>query len=519
MIKIRVSNNRIVAAIAAVSLVASACASGPDEATADTAMPEEVTPDASARRPVIVDYSPTLSDVPAMMYIASHPDVDLVAVTLAGTGESDCGPGVRNTLALLAIVGQSDVPVACGREAPLVGDRDWPEPWRESANNIVGVVLPSVTVPSPPRGAIDVLGDVLEQADEPVVIVTLGPLTNIGALVSERPDLVERIARVVTMGGAVDVGGNVDTAPTAEWNLYIDPESVRLVIGSGVPTLLVPLDATASVPGGRQIPIQLERASDLEPGGEAVRQLFAANLGAITSPGWFFWDELAAVAAIDESVVTIEEMTISVDDAGATLADPDGAPIRVAVAADPAAFAQSFVDVLSGGRAITPAALSPAEADYIDAVSTHGATLEASMERAFITLAGFDDDNDSLTVGDLGDTPAVAVDGLFEAMEVFVASLSQLDPPALFAASHEQVIASFTAAVATRADGVAAIRAALADDPDAPAGEFFSNLETALDPFGTLQSLGEAASACTDIEIEAELRGTIVATGCAEIAS
>ncbi len=111
--------------LAAVVLSATACS---DDDVADPTTTTIVT----ERRSIVLDYSPTVSDAGALLYLAAHPDVDLLAVTLPGTGEADCESGVHTTEALLVAAGRDGVPVACGREQPMVGARDWPEEWRNA---------------------------------------------------------------------------------------------------------------------------------------------------------------------------------------------------------------------------------------------------------------------------------------------------------------------------------------------------------------------------------------------------
>ncbi len=89
--------------------------------------------------PVVVDYSPTSSDVTALLYLAEHPGVDLRAVTLAGTGESRCEAAIPNTVALLALAGHPDVPVACGRTQPIGAGNEWPPEWRDAADELAGL--------------------------------------------------------------------------------------------------------------------------------------------------------------------------------------------------------------------------------------------------------------------------------------------------------------------------------------------------------------------------------------------
>ncbi len=70
--------------------------------------------------------------------LAWNPDVDLLAVTLPGTGEADCEPGTRTTRALLELSDRADVAIGCGSDERLGGDRDWPEAWRSEANRLRG---------------------------------------------------------------------------------------------------------------------------------------------------------------------------------------------------------------------------------------------------------------------------------------------------------------------------------------------------------------------------------------------
>ena len=330
--------------------------------------------------PVVLDYSPTQSDIGALLYLAARPDVDLLAVTLPGTGEADCEPGTRNTRQLLAIAGRPEVPVGCGRVEPLKGHRDWPDEWRVEANKLPRVQVRGVE-PQPVLDAEAMLADVLRAADDPVTIVAVGPLTNLAVTLTEHPELTSRIARVVIMGGAVDVDGNVPDAPSAEWNLYVDPEAARLVVESGVPILLVPLDATNDVPFGRDVVLRLSLLET--PIGRAEYQRLSAQTW---FDGAYMWDELTAVAALRPETVTVEQRRIAVDVDGATVPRDDGSVVDVAVAADATAFDDEFRRVLNGGSLPPTPSLTAAEATYLDAISTSFRRAGEQADAAFIAL-------------------------------------------------------------------------------------------------------------------------------------
>jgi inosine-uridine nucleoside N-ribohydrolase len=350
----------------------------------DDAPPARTSAEPPATVPVVLDYSTTPSDIGALLYLASHPGVDLLAVTLPGTGEADCAPGTRNTRQLLTIAGRPDVPVGCGRDEPLSGHRDWPDEWRRAANALPRIPVQRVEQ-RPVVDAEAMLPEVLERADRKVTVVAVGPLTNIAVTLTAHPELVSKIERVVVMGGAVDVRGNVPDAPSAEWNLYVDPEAARTVLGSGVPVLLVPLDATNDVPFGR---VDLLRLGLLEtPAGVAEYQRMSAQT---FFEGAFMWDELAAVATMRPETVTVERRRLVVDADGATLTGADGSPVDVAVAADPSAFDHEFRRVLNGGSLPPTPALTSEEVAYLKTLSAGLRRAQARAEASFTALDGGD---------------------------------------------------------------------------------------------------------------------------------
>src|SRR5690606_32715934 len=153
-------------------------------------------------------------------YLASHPDVDLLAVTLAGTGESHCEAGVPNTLGLLALAGLTDVPVACGSTEPLGPGHEWPSEWRDAADKLFPLRFDArPPAASETRSAVDLLADTAAATDG-LTIVALGPLTNLAAAVAQHPRFDGDVAMVYSMGGAIGVAGNAPNG--SEWNYYVD---------------------------------------------------------------------------------------------------------------------------------------------------------------------------------------------------------------------------------------------------------------------------------------------------------
>ncbi|MCC6904906.1 MAG: nucleoside hydrolase, partial [Anaerolineae bacterium] len=206
------------------------------------------------RTPVIIDTDMSADDWVAILYLLSHPAAEVRAITVSGTGVAHCNGGVRNALGLVVLAGQPDIPVSCGPETPTDGGNLFPEPWRDNADAMYGIDLPDN--PTPPAGAAapDLLIALSTELEEKPVLVALGPMTNLALALQSDPGFAGRIERIVAMGGAFEVPGNVgdsnpgDLNTVAEWNIYCDPEAADSVVRSGIPITFVPLDATNDVP-------------------------------------------------------------------------------------------------------------------------------------------------------------------------------------------------------------------------------------------------------------------------------
>ncbi len=412
------------------------------------------------RLQVLLDYSPTLSDADALLYLASNPAVELLAITLPGTGEADCEPGTRTTRALLTIADNSDVPVGCGRNTPLIGDRDWPEEWRNEVNRWGAEMLPMVD-PQPVRDAEQLLSDTLNAATTPITVVAVGPLTNLGVVLAAHPELAGRIERIVIMGGAVTVPGNVEASTAAEWNIYIDPEAARLVLASGVPVTFVPLDATNHLPWTERL---LRRLATLDrPAARTVHQMATSRP---TLDGFYLWDELAAMTAINPALVTTQSMTVTIDDDGAIVRDPDGVAVAVAINADADAASQEFLRTLNGGTLPDVGPLTVAELDYMMTMAGIDSRSNATIAHVYDTVAR--------TEGGPHAVAAAFVNEFIAAIAALVADLDRVMPPPPLLEAHATYVKLLTQFVASKE----ALLAGVAEAEGTDFGQLISDATT-----------------------------------------
>ncbi len=317
----------------------------------------EPLPLAATARSYIIDTDMAPDDWMAILYLLQHPDVDVKAITVAGTGEAHCAPGVANARGLTALAGRPEIPVACGSEAPLQGSHVFPDGWRERADNLLDLRLPENSLPADAGSAFELLQASLQAAPGKAVVVTLGPLTNLGELLQHNPNLAQKIEMIYVMGGAFDVPGNIAASnvgvqnAAAEWNIYIDPYALALVLQSGAPLTFVPLDGTASAPVTEDFLDRL-KGDRSAPAAEFVYRLLDRQLDFIRSGGYYFWDPLTAAISADESLATLVDQRVTVvqsegPESGATRISPDGSPVRIVTRADRQRYETLFLDVLN----------------------------------------------------------------------------------------------------------------------------------------------------------------------------
>jgi len=339
---------QFISIILLISFLLAGCAQPP---APDSSLIQAQTP-----KPVIFDTDMAHEDVISALFLLSHPNVDLKAITVSGTGEAHCGPGVVNALGLVKVNGHVEIPITCGREIPLAGNHEFPAEWRQGVDNAYGVNITKGGEPSE-LDAADLIIDIVQNSDEPVTIVAVGPLTNIAEAIQKDSSITSNIKDIFIMGGAVKVDGNVGNSGVgidnqhAEWNIYIDPVAANIVFNSGIPITLIPLDATRDVPVARKFYSALGDNLNT-PSANLVYELLTANFDFVGSSGFQFWDTLTSAVFTDESIAGFEEMQLSVveeegPESGYTKPDPNGPMIRVATSADRGKFESILLTIMN----------------------------------------------------------------------------------------------------------------------------------------------------------------------------
>lgn len=192
-------------------------------------------------RKIIIDTDPGQDDAVAILLALASPELDVLGITVVA-GNVPLPLTAKNARIVCELAGRPDMKVFAGCEAPLSRKLVTAE-HVHGKTGLDGIALPDPQMKLAAGHAVDFLIETLRsEAPGSVTLCPLGPLTNIATAFRQAPDIVSRISEIVLMGGAYFEVGNI--TPTAEFNIYVDPEAAEIVFRSGVPLVVMPLDVT-----------------------------------------------------------------------------------------------------------------------------------------------------------------------------------------------------------------------------------------------------------------------------------
>jgi pyrimidine-specific ribonucleoside hydrolase len=314
----------------------------------------------AAPKPVILDVDPGIDDALAILLAVRSPELDVRAITVVfGNVERDLG--ATNALKILELAGRSDIPVALGESAPLVGEAITAKNVH-GENGLGNVELPEPKTKLHPGGALRLLAETLASSPEPVTLLPVGPLTNIALFLKTHSELRPKVREIVSMGGTAAAPGTV--GPTVSFNILNDPEAAAIVYRSGIPVTMVGLDATSKTVLTTERVARFSASSD--PIERFVGAVVSFHRNVRGAEGVVVHDPLAVGAVIDPSFLRTENLPVDVELRGELTrgqmvvdrrADPTwrtGAPqsTRVALDVDAERFLEFLIERLEEHQAV-----------------------------------------------------------------------------------------------------------------------------------------------------------------------
>ncbi len=195
-------------------------------------------------RKIIIDTDPGQDDAVAILLALASPELEVVGI-VAVAGNVGLHHNANNALKIVELAGRTEVPVYAGCSRPMRRHLVTAE-HVHGETGLNGPDLPQPETPLQAQHGVDYIIDTLMNAEpKTITLCTLGPLTNIAMALIKQPEIAERIAEIVMMGGAYFEVGNI--TPAAEFNIYVDPEAADVVMRCGAPITMLPLDVTHQI--------------------------------------------------------------------------------------------------------------------------------------------------------------------------------------------------------------------------------------------------------------------------------
>lgn len=302
--------------------------------------------------PVVIDTDPGIDDAAAISILASDPRINIRLIATV-TGNVGIGHTTTNALKLLTFL-QKRIPVVRGCAQPLMRDNHFAtEAHGASGMGGFNFPDPDMTLLLDGNVVVEEYRAIVE-SEEPVTLITLGPLTNIALLLSAFPDVKNNIREIVMMGGST-ARGNIGVY--SEFNVFIDPEAAKIVFRSGVPITMVGLDI------GRKALLTVEDLEVMEASGEIgemIGSLFRSYDGGHIENGIKMYDPSAAMFVLEPDLFEVQEAFVDVEISsdltlGATVVDFDGPSsertnARVCVDVNVSRFRQNYVKRICDAR-------------------------------------------------------------------------------------------------------------------------------------------------------------------------
>jgi len=189
---------------------------------------------------IIMDIDPGHEDFFGLMLaIANREELKLAAVVTTVAYQTPKNV-LNNALKVLTLLGCKEIPVAQGASKPLVEPLVLADNWR-TTTGLDGADFPTPNFEASSFTGLSLMAQVLSTSVEPVTIAVSGPLTNTALLLQQHPEVHDKIAEIVVMGGGINAWNR---RPGVEYNFSIDPEAAEIVVNSGVKVTLITRDLT-----------------------------------------------------------------------------------------------------------------------------------------------------------------------------------------------------------------------------------------------------------------------------------
>lgn len=265
-------------------------------------------------QPIILDVDMGVDDALAIILALESPEVELLGISTV-FGNVPLNQATQNALQILELMGRDEIPVYVGADEPLVRKPVHAEAVH-GEGGLGDAVLPEPEM-LPTGNALDLLVDALQTRPGEVIVIAIGPLTNLALVEKKQPGILDQARRVLVMGGALAEPGNITAV--SEFNSFADPHAFHQLIKAEINMTLIPLDVTHQLGlAAARIETQLAGRDDVVACfiRESTRTVIAFEQKHYDYAGIYLHDPAAVALAIDSSLCEMETLILDVETAG-----------------------------------------------------------------------------------------------------------------------------------------------------------------------------------------------------------
>lgn len=278
---------------------------------------------ATDKRKIIIDQDaagPAGTDQQSMLLLIQSPQTQVLGITVV-TGDAWLKAEVAHTLRMLEIIGRTDIPVVPGAEYPLVRRKDETELWEQVYGSVawLGAWTPRMYHPADQLGempeglpstkplnedAAHFMVRMVRKYPHEVTIYEGGPMTNLALAMALDPDFPALTKELVFMGASLNPtteNPEFVNTPRREFNLWFDPEAAHAVFMAAWKRVIC---TTVDISVKTQLTQDL---IDKVNASNAPAAQYMAKYARLRGKYNYLWDELAAVAWLDPSIITAKD--------------------------------------------------------------------------------------------------------------------------------------------------------------------------------------------------------------------
>jgi len=307
----------------------------PVHATAQTSAPTSM---ASEKVIIDTDIGDDVDDAFALALALSDPHLQILGITTAW-GDTDLR--ARLVERLLKQTGHADIPVAAGPKTDP-GTTFTQAAWAEA-------------FPVPAKGwppAVDFILDEVRRSPGQITLISLAPLSNVGALLQKDPATFRKLKRVAMMGGSIrqgygDLGYLPDHGPDAEYNIKMDIPAAKALFASGVPIEVMPLDSTQLKLDEVLRGTLFAQKTPMTDALDALYRQWASYPNNVTPT---LYDAMAVAVVMESALCPVTPIRLRIDDAGFTRVEPGAPNARVCLHSNADQFFHFYLPQVLGGE-------------------------------------------------------------------------------------------------------------------------------------------------------------------------